>query len=425
MTTDIAFPALHRVHPRGWLNDPNGILRSADGRWHVYFQFNPHSARHERIHWGHMSSPDMVTWRQEPLGPVPRPGEADQDGCWSGVGLMDGDTPTLVYSGVDGANNQFSRVIVARTDPSAAELIDPGRVVAEIPEVEGLIGVRDPFLFEHDGRRWAVQGAGVREGGGFVATLLLYDAEDLEDWRLVGTLLHGDDPVAQEHAPADLWECPQLVKVGERWVLLLSLWRHRENGDEGPVQVNHLVGDLVTTDDGTPRFIPSGGGRAELGPDFYAPQAVADNGRALLWGWAWEEAERTQEQTDAQGWAGTLTSPRVLRLRGDTLLMDPAPELAVLRGDSLEPSETGLQIPAPFRAEVRVTGPAHVVLRRADGEEQELLAAQGPATILLDGGLLEVLEQESTAATRRFHPRSGDIVLVRGQVDAAWELRRP
>ena len=47
MTTDIAFPALHRVHPRGWLNDPNGILRSADGRWHVYFQFNPHSARHE------------------------------------------------------------------------------------------------------------------------------------------------------------------------------------------------------------------------------------------------------------------------------------------------------------------------------------------------------------------------------------------
>src|SRR5699024_11825526 len=71
MTTvrDPHFPVLHRVHPRGWVNDPNGIVRTADGRWHVFFQYNPASARHEHIRCGHMSSPDLVTWREEPMGP--------------------------------------------------------------------------------------------------------------------------------------------------------------------------------------------------------------------------------------------------------------------------------------------------------------------------------------------------------------------
>ena len=70
---DHQFPTLHRAHRRGWINDPNGIME-ADGRWHVYFQYNPASARHEHIRWGHVSSPDLVSWREEPEGPTPRPG---------------------------------------------------------------------------------------------------------------------------------------------------------------------------------------------------------------------------------------------------------------------------------------------------------------------------------------------------------------
>src|SRR5690606_41651342 len=85
----LGFPSLYRVPPPVGINAANGIHRTADGRWHVFFQYNPASTRHEHIHWGHMSSSYLVSWREEPLGPVPRPGEADQDGCWSGVGLLD------------------------------------------------------------------------------------------------------------------------------------------------------------------------------------------------------------------------------------------------------------------------------------------------------------------------------------------------
>ena len=425
-------PALHRVHPRGWLNDPNGILRTDDGRWHVFFQYNPAAPRHENIHWGHMSSPDLVSWRQEPLGPTPRPGEADQDGCWSGVGLIDrsadpAGAPTLVYSGVDGVDNQLARVLVARLEETAAELVEPGVVAADIPPIPGLIGVRDPFVLTLGGRRWGIQGAGIREGDGYVPAILLYSCDDLERWEYVGQLLRGDDPVAAEHAPADLWECPQLVEVDGRWVLLLSLWRHPDRGGRSTIQVNYLVGDLTQDSDGIPRFAPSTGGQVDLGPDFYAPQAVVDSERVLLWGWSWEGLERTQEQTDAQGWAGTLTFPRELRLDGDLLLARAPDELRALRGGRLEITDgEPLDLPVPARAEVRVRGAVRVEIVGLDHRAGEVLAADdGPATVFLDGSLLELIPDDATPHTMRLYPEVGDTVRVRGDVEEAWLLERP
>ena len=439
MTTirDPHFPVLHRVHPRGWVNDPNGIVRTADGRWHVFFQHNPASARHEHIRWGHMSSPDLVTWREEPMGPSPRPGEADADGCWSGVGLRDRaadpeGTPTLVYSGVDGGDNQLARVLVARLDADGTRQIEPARVVAGVPSIEGLIGVRDPFVFHHGGRRWALQGAGVRAGDRFVPTLPLSSCDDLDRWELVGTLLDGEHPVAAEHAPADLWECPQLVPLDGRWVLLLSRWRHPDRADVSTIQVDYLVGDLVDAEDGTPRLEPTGGGRVDLGPDFYAPQAVldADGGRVLCWGWSWEGAERSQEQTDAQGWAGTLTFPRELRLVGDRLLAAPAAELAALRAarlplDGDPAAQRRLDLPVPARAEIRADGDVRVEVVGADGAVTEVAEVAGPVTAYLDGSLLEMLPAQDAPRTVRLYPEAGSVVRVRGALREAWALDIP
>lgn len=436
-TLDPRFPALHRVHPRGWINDPNGIVRVGE-RWHVFFQYNPQSARHEHICWGHMSSADLVTWREEPMGPQPRPGEADQDGCWSGVGLLDrasdpAGVPTLVYSGVDGVENQLSRVIVSRLDAGATGLVEPGVVVADIPEIDGLLGVRDPFVFEHDGRRWAIQGAGLQEEGGYVPALLLYSCDDLESWEYVGPLLRGDHCVAAQHAPADLWECPQLVQIGGQWVVLLSLWRHPDTVERSTIEVTYLVGDLVSDAAGAPRFEPTGGGRVDLGPDFYAPQAVLDEGgqRVLMWGWSWEGLQRSQEQTDAQGWAGALTFPRELRLIDGVLLASVPAELEALRSAALDVSPDDgqgavLDLPIPARAEVRSRGRLQVEILSADGAATDVVSCdEGPATVLLDGSLLELIPQHATACTVRFYPGAGDVVRVRGDLDGAWGLALP
>ena len=49
-----ADPAFPRFHPRpaqGWINDPNGISH-INGRYHVFFQYNPDSARHHQDRLG-------------------------------------------------------------------------------------------------------------------------------------------------------------------------------------------------------------------------------------------------------------------------------------------------------------------------------------------------------------------------------------
>lgn len=425
----VHFPALHRVHPRGWLNDPNGILRH-DGRRHVYFQHHPDEPRHRDILWGHMSSTDLVHWQIEPHGPVPRPGEADRGGCWSGVGLVDTAAdgtavPTLVYSGVDGVRNDLAPVIVARTDPGLAE-ITRSVLAAPVPEGLDLEGVRDPFLVEHVGRRWAIQGAGIREGDAVVPAILLFDATDLERWEYVGPLLTGHDPVAARHMPAEIWECPQLVRLGEDWVLTVSRWfRPGQVTDDLP-GCTYLVGQLRADEDGVPSYAPRTGGIVDRGPDFYAPQAVVDAeaGRVLAWGWSWEHAGRTQEQTDAQGWAGCLTFPRQLALRGGVLISTPPAELAALRGETLTADGGELALAAPFRAELRLAGSARVLLRRAAGAEELLLEHEGgPATLLLDGGIVELLPQRAAAATVRMYPEQEDAVVILGEIEKAWALR--
>ena len=73
MTSALHFPALHRTHPRGWINDPNGMAR-VNGVWHVFFQHNPHAPVHDRIAWGHATSRDLAHWELQPVAFSPSPG---------------------------------------------------------------------------------------------------------------------------------------------------------------------------------------------------------------------------------------------------------------------------------------------------------------------------------------------------------------
>jgi beta-fructofuranosidase len=92
---DPIFPALHIRPARGWVNDPNGVCL-VDGRYHVFFQHNPHAPWHGNVHWGHVSSTDLLRWEQHPLALLPRPGMIDAAGCWSGCVTDDAGVPTAV-----------------------------------------------------------------------------------------------------------------------------------------------------------------------------------------------------------------------------------------------------------------------------------------------------------------------------------------
>ena len=111
---DAIFPGLHIRPAHGWLNDPNGLCR-IEGRYHVFFQYNPVAPVHVNIHWGHVSSTDLLNWREHPNALVPRPGEIDAEGCWSGCVVEDSGVPTAVYTANRGQPSDAG-VALARSD---------------------------------------------------------------------------------------------------------------------------------------------------------------------------------------------------------------------------------------------------------------------------------------------------------------------
>jgi len=168
--------------------------------------------------------------------------------------------------------------------------------------------------------RWAVQGAGKANGG---AAVVGYDYDDLHSWSYRGIVVDSDHAVAAAHAPAVVWECPQLVRVDGIWVLIVSPVLSHSPQASG--RVAWLAGDL-RADSGTLTFEPATGGLLDVGPAFYAPQALVVVDRVLLWGWCLEDG-RTPEEADAAGWAGVLSFPRVLAMVDGALVSSPVPEL--------------------------------------------------------------------------------------------------
>jgi beta-fructofuranosidase len=440
-------PAFPRFHPRpvqGWINDPNGIS-FINGRYHVFFQYNPDSARHHRIAWGHLSSPDLVRWEEHPVALRPQEGGPDEYGCWTGVVTDDGGVPTAAYSGVrsDGGHSQ---VVIARGSEDLVHWEQTGHVAATMPA--DVTAVRDPFIFHFNGKRYAMQGAGLANGH---AALLLYTVEDMSDWKYQGIWLTSENPVAAEFTPAEIWECPQLVRVpdaaaGESgtWLMMFSLWL---TGDahEHANGVGHLTGSL--TEDpatGLPVFTPRTGGKSDLGRDFYAPQIVALQDRALLWGWANEgpgrdgRRGRSQDDIDAAGWAGVLTFPRELSVVDGALSVSPAPEVAAYRGVQCASGASG-SVTLPAFAEAVVTagpvgdsGAAVELLLAGNGGSQTVFSGTirpgEELRVFVDASLVEVYRAGSVATTLRAYPAPGEewqLRLPEGATADVWELAQP
>ncbi|MGW4755166.1 glycoside hydrolase family 32 protein [Streptomyces chartreusis] len=456
--TDPGAPRFRVRPPANWINDPNGPFRWR-GRHHLFYQHNPDAPVHANVHWGHVSSADLVHWEHHPIALTPTPGGPDEAGCWSGCVVDDDGVPTAVYTGVDRHHTGLGSICLARAlMPEDETLTDwrplPTPVVTGPPDGLDVVMFRDPFVFSSGGRRWALVGAGHADG---TPSVLLYDCDDLTDWRFAGVLLDGDDPVAA-HVFGDGavgWECPQLLRTADgTWVLVLSLW------DGNPSSTGYLTGRLIPSGDDGLRFEARTGGRLDHGRDFYAPAVLQEPDRALLWGWSWEARE--QAEVDRAGWAGVLTAPRVVDVRADgSLRVVPAPELELLRADVPFVTATGrsAELPEAYDLTVTASGRTGVrLLRSASGAELTVLLDPGEGTvtldrggwprggsesagpivvrapadevrILVDGSLFELFVGDRAMVTERVYRRPDDVaellVTGAGATVTGWELVPP
>ncbi len=385
-SSDPGAPRFRVRPPANWINDPNGPFRWR-GRHHLFYQHNPDAPVHANVHWGHVSSADLVEWEHHPVALTPTPGGPDEAGCWSGCVVDDDGVPTAVYTGVDRHHTGLGAICLARAVvPEDETLTDwkplPTPVVSGPPADLDVVMFRDPFVFRSGGRRWALVGAGHGDG---TPSVLLYDCDDLSDWRFAGVFLDGNDPVAADAFgdKAVGWECPQLYSAeGGDWVLVLSLW------DGDPCSTGYLTGRLEPCVEGELRFAPRTGGRLDHGRDFYAPAVLQEPDRALMWGWSWEA--RDQDEVDRAGWAGVLTAPRVVDVHPDgALRVGPAPELELLHAAEPFVTAPGRVTPLPQAYDLTVTASDRTtvsLLRSAYGARLTVVLDPDEGTVTLDRG---------------------------------------
>jgi beta-fructofuranosidase len=326
-------PRFHFVAPAGWLNDPNGVSHW-NGTYHLFYQYNPEGAFHHRILWGHATSTDLVTWTDQPVALEPSEGP-DADGCWSGVLVNDGGTPTLVYSGRHG-ERELPCVAVGSPDLLSWTKAPENPVIPAPPAGVDITAYRDHCVWR-EGSVWRqLVGSGIRGRGG---TAFLYESADLRHWDYIGPLFIGDassgDPAAADWQ-GTMWECVDLFRAGGAAlgdpapgsagtdVLVFSAW-HDGDTRHPLYWTGRYAGDSYTPWE--LRRLDYGGRY------FYAPQSFADeSGRRIMFGWLQEG--RTEAAMVEAGWCGVMSLPRVATMDAEgELAFAPVPEVESLRRD--------------------------------------------------------------------------------------------
>lgn len=353
--SDLHRPRYHFLPPDNWTNDPNGVIEWG-GRYHLFYQHNPHGSFHGTIHWGHAVSYDLVHWEDLPLALEPTPGGPDEDGCFSGCAVDNGGIPTLIYTGLAG-DAQTQCIAESRDGLLTWEKYRGNPVLATPPEGVRPLDFRDPWVWREEGVWYMLLASGRLGGGG---TVLLYRSPDLLRWEYLRPLLTG-----QVEETGEVWECPNFFRLGDKHVLVISVWpRH---------SVHAFVGSFV---DG--HFAPETHGTLDADGSFYAPLTLEDTGgRRLIWGWL--DEQRSGALQRAAGWAGVMSLPRVLSLdEGGGLRTDFVPELRALRQGHVRVENLDVLEPVDIKG---VQGPAlelRFTFRRGSASRSGVRLARSP-----------------------------------------------
>ncbi|MCC6497713.1 MAG: glycoside hydrolase family 32 protein [Propionibacteriaceae bacterium] len=301
-------PQFHFTPATGWINDPHGITYR-DGGYDVFYQYVPDATVWQpNCHWGHARGEDLLSLQELPVAIAP--GEGD-DGIWTGSLVIDDDHRARVfYTATHLPDYAIGRIRTATPTDAGWIGWDKGAVVADAPEGLDLVTFRDPFV-RREGDLWRMfVGAGSRDG---TAMALTYVSEDkLDSWRYDGVALARSTQDTDPIWTGSLWECPQVLPIGDRYAMVTSVW----DADN----LHYAAYALGSYADG--RFRADTWGRLTYGPSYYAPSLFLDSEqRPCLSFWM-----RGIADPDA-GWASAHSIPHLLSLQGDRLVATPHPDI--------------------------------------------------------------------------------------------------
>lgn len=327
----------HLMPPTGWLNDPNGLCQK-DGIYHIYFQYTPYDSGWGTKLWGHYTTKDMITFKQEEPFLYPDQ-DIDRDGVYSGSAFVEGDTIHYFYTGnikltdrddYDYINEGRIQNTIHFTSKDGLKISEKELIMTNSDYPENMSKhVRDPKIFKKDNYYYMVIGARNRDNRGCV---LLYRSLDLNHFEYYNV-------ITTPEVFGYMWECPDLFELNGKLFLICCPQGVEQDGynyanvyqtgyfkiDYDFVNNSYVLGEFKELDRGF---------------DIYAPQSFLDEqGRRILYAWMGiPDASYHNQPTVEYDWQHALTMPRVLTYRDGQIYQSPLVEMEKLRLDKYEAS---------------------------------------------------------------------------------------
>ena len=379
----------HHTPVYGWMNDPNGMFYK-DGVWHLYYQYNPYGSQWENMTWAHSTSTDLIHWKNH--GEVIQPDALGT--IFSGSSVVDKentagfgkDAVVAFYTSAGAAQTQS---IAYSTDNGETfkKYVNNPILTSDVPDF------RDPNVFwNEEVKQWNLILAAGQQ-------MNIYSSKNLKDWKFESSFGEGYG----NHG--GVWECPDLLKMGDKWVLICNI---NPGGPFGGSATQYFVGSF----DGhkfTCESKPEVTKWMDYGKDHYATVSFsnAPDGRIVVLPWMsnWQYANQvpTQQFRSANG------LPRDLGLYSyngeDYVSVKPSPEVFA----AFEKKPSGCLQPAAYIEVTNIKSNASIVLSNDKGERVTMVYDGKNATFSMDRTESGVTDFHSDFKAKTVAPANGVI----------------
>ena len=379
----------HHTPVYGWMNDPNGMFYK-DGVWHLYYQYNPYGSQWENMTWAHSTSTDLIHWKNH--GEVIQPDALGT--IFSGSSVVDKentagfgkDAVVAFYTSAGAAQTQS---IAYSTDNGETfkKYVNNPILTSDVPDF------RDPNVFwNEEVKQWNLILAAGQQ-------MNIYSSKNLKDWKFESSFGEGYG----NHG--GVWECPDLLKMGDKWVLICNI---NPGGPFGGSATQYFVGSF----DGhkfTCESKPEVTKWMDYGKDHYATVSFsnAPDGRIVVLPWMsnWQYANQvpTQQFRSANG------LPRDLGLYSyngeDYVSVKPSPEVFA----AFEKKPFGRLQPAAYIEVTNIKSNASIVLSNDKGERVTMVYDGKNATFSMDRTESGVTDFHSDFKAKTVAPTNGVI----------------
>lgn len=418
-------PAFHHTPRYGWMNDPNGMFYK-DGRWHLYYQYNPYGSKWQNMTWGHSVSDDLVNWEHLPEAIRPN----GLGSVFSGSCAVDHDNTAgfgsdAVIALYTSAGTSQMQSLASSTDDGLTFNIYPSNPVLTL-ESEA----RDPKVFWNDStKEWNMILAHALDH-----EMLIFTSPDMKSWTLQSSFGKGLG------AQGGVWECPDLFELPvagtdeKKWVLLCNI---NPDGPFGGSGTQYFVGDF---DGKTFKADTDAVGNVstkwlDYGKDHYATVTWSDapDGRRVALGWMsnWQYAADVPTMQfrsanilpremglfrapDGEVYASSAPSPELEALRGKLAAKVKKTTVGRKARSFALPSENGGICEILMDIEASKAKTVNVVFSNSQGEKVVMQYDPAAATLSFDrtqSGITDFSEGFPAVTVTPTHEASGRIAL--------------